>query len=57
MYNEVAVSKMKTTSKVTENQVPELARAATGSAYRRAIRAGSVVVYRIGDLSFDGGFA
>ena len=34
----------------TEKQVPDLARSATGSAYKRAIRSGSVVVYRNGEL-------
>lgn len=40
----------KLTLEQTEKQVPDLARSATGSAYKRAIRSGSVVVYRNGEL-------
>lgn len=40
----------KTNGKLTDAQVPELARSATGSAYKRAIRSGSVIVYRNGEL-------
>lgn len=34
----------------TEKLVPKLARSATGSAYKRALKAGSVLVYRKGEL-------
>lgn len=44
------MSKAKAPSKFTEDQVPKLARAATGSAYRRAKQAGGVVVHRHGEL-------
>jgi len=44
------MSKTKLTSKLTEKRVLELARSATGSAHKRAIRAGSVLVYRNGEL-------
>lgn len=40
----------KLTLEQTEKQVPDLARSATGSAYKRAIRSGSVIVYRNGEL-------
>lgn len=44
------MAKTKLTLEQTEKQVPQLAGAATRSAYRRAIRAGSVVVYRNGKI-------
>lgn len=46
----MAKTKTKPSSKVTENQVPKLAKSATGAAYKRAKRTGSVVVYRNGEL-------
>ena len=42
--------KTKLTLSQTEQQVPKLAKSATSAAYRRAIRIGSVVVYRNGEL-------
>jgi len=42
--------KAKLTLNQTEQQVPKLARSATSAAYRRAIRTGSVLVYRNGEL-------
>jgi hypothetical protein len=33
-----------------DEQLPKLAKAATGAAYKRALRVGSVVVYRNGEL-------
>ncbi len=44
------MSKAKLTVKQTEQRLPALAKAATASAYKRALRAGSVVVYRNGEL-------
>lgn len=46
----MANTKTKSSARVTENQVPKLARSATGSAYKRAVRTGSVLVYRNGEL-------
>jgi|GEM_PF-4119637 len=46
----MANTKTKSSSKVTENQVAKLARSATGSAYRRAMRTGDVLVYRNAEL-------
>jgi hypothetical protein len=46
----MAKTKTKPSPKLTENQVPKLAKSATGSAYKRAIRVGSVLVYRNGEL-------
>lgn len=42
--------KLKLTVHETEQQLPRIARAATSSAYRRALKAGSVVVYRNGEI-------
>lgn len=50
VYNEKVMAKAKLNLEQTEQQLPELAGAATNSAYRRALRAGSVVVYRNGEL-------
>ena len=50
MYNSFAMPKSKLTVHETEQQLPQIARAATRSAYRRALKAGSVVVYRNGEL-------
>ena len=44
------MAKTKLTLEQTEKQVPKLAGAATQSAYRRAVRSGSVVVYRNGEI-------
>lgn len=44
------MAKTKLTLTQTEREVPKLARSATSAAYRRAIRSGSVVVYRNGKL-------
>ena len=44
------MAKTKLTLEQTEKQVPKLAKAATASAYRRAVRSGSVVVYRNGKI-------
>lgn len=44
------MAKVKLTLKQTDMQVPQLAKSATGSAYKRAIRIGSVLVYRNGEL-------
>ena len=44
------MAKAKLTLKQTDKQVPQLAKSATGSAYKRAIRIGSVLVYRNGEL-------
>ena len=38
------------TLKQTEADLPKLARSATAAAYKRAMRAGSVLVYRNGEL-------
>jgi len=40
----------KLTIEQTDKRLPELVRSATGSAYRRAIKSGNVVVYRNGSL-------
>jgi hypothetical protein len=42
--------KAKLTMEQIEKQLPKLAASATGSAYKRAVRSGSVVVYRDGDI-------
>lgn len=44
------MAKVKLTLEQTERRLPEIAESATGSAYRRALRAGSVVVFRNGEL-------
>lgn len=44
------MAKKKTVSKQTEKEIPDLAMAATQSAYRRAVRLGDVLVYRNGEL-------
>jgi hypothetical protein len=44
------MAKPKLTVKQTEEQLPEIAKTATGTAYKRALRVGSVVVYRNGEL-------
>lgn len=44
------MSKVKLTLKQTEERVPALARSATGSAFRRALTVGSVLVYKNGEL-------
>ncbi len=40
----------KLTLEQTEQQIPKAAEAATNAAYRRALRRGSVLVYRNGEL-------
>ena len=42
--------KAKLTLRETEEQVPKIAKSATSSAYRRALRSGSVMVYRNGEI-------
>jgi hypothetical protein len=52
------MTKAKLNLKQTEEQLPKIARSATGSAYKRALRVGSVLVYRNGELrciEADGG--
>lgn len=44
------MAKTKLTLEQTERQIPKLAGAATASAYKRAVRSGSVVVYRNGEI-------
>jgi hypothetical protein len=44
------MAKAKLTLKQTEQQLPQIARSATGSAYKRALRVGGVLVYRNGEL-------
>ncbi len=44
------MAKAKLSFDQTERRLPEIARSATGAAYRRALRAGSVLVYRNGEL-------
>ena len=45
------MAKSKLTLEQTEKQVPKLAKSATGSAYKRAVRVGGgVLVYRNGEL-------
>lgn len=44
------MSKAKLTLEQTEQALPKLARSATASAYKRALRVGSVLVYRNGEL-------
>ncbi|MEQ1607228.1 MAG: hypothetical protein ABL999_20385 [Pyrinomonadaceae bacterium] len=44
------MAKVKLTLKQTEDRVPALARSATGSAFRRALAVGSVLVYKNGEL-------
>lgn len=50
LYTDVIMAKAKLTLKQTELELPKLARSATGSAYKRALRVGSVLVYRNGEL-------
>ena len=50
MYNNLVMAKTKLTLEQTEKQVPKLAGSATASAYKRAVRSGSVVVYRNGEI-------
>ena len=40
----------KTKESKTEQQLPQIAKAATGAAYKRARRVGAVVVYRDGEI-------
>ncbi len=40
----------KTRETKTEQQLPKIAKAATGAAYKRARRVGAVVVYRDGEI-------
>lgn len=49
VYNRV-MSKAKLSIKEIDQQLPELAKAATRNAYRRALKVGSVLVYRNGEL-------
>lgn len=44
------MGKVKLNLKQTEEQFPQLAQSATSSAYRRALRAGKVLIYRNGEL-------
>jgi hypothetical protein len=44
------MAKKKSSPKVSEERLPELARAATRSAHRKAVRSGSVLVYNNGEL-------
>ncbi len=44
------MAKAKLSLEQTERRLPEIAESATGSAYRRALAVGSVVVYRNGEL-------
>lgn len=44
------MARSKMSSKQTGQQLPKLARIATGAAYRRALRVGSVLIYRHGEL-------
>ena len=44
------MAKPKLSLEQTERQLPQIAGSATGSAYRRALAAGSVMVYRNGEL-------
>lgn len=44
------MAKAKLSLDQTERQLPAIAKSATGAAYRRALRAGSVLVYRDGEL-------
>lgn len=42
--------KLNPTSKKIGDEISDLARAATGAAYRRAVRAGSVVIFKDGEI-------
>jgi hypothetical protein len=44
------MSKAKLSIKEIDQRLPELAKTATRNAYRRALKAGSVLVYRNGEL-------